>query len=122
MPRKKRKKIKFNEDSVNEYMQEIYNDSFLLNSKINILFTKWEAKVKEGGDVAALGDTIVKLIGAMAKNQEQKIAILKILKDIVFIDSKIEGGKSGNNKPIDQSELQKLADKAIQELVKDGKM
>jgi len=122
MPRPKRKKIKFNEDSVNEYMQEIYNDSFLLNSKINILFTKWEAKVKEGGDVAALGDTIVKLIGAMAKNQEQKIAILKILKDIVFVDSKIEGGKSNDNKPIDQSELQKLADKAIQELVKDGKM
>lgn len=122
MPRKKRKKIKFTEDSVNEYMQEIYDDSFKLNSKINILFTKWEAKVKEGGEVAAMGDQIVKLIAAMAKNQEQKIAILKILKDIVFVDSKVEGGNPNDNKPIDQTELQKLADKAIKELVKDGKM
>lgn len=121
MPRKKKKKIVFTEDSVNEYMQEIYDDSFKLSSKINLLFTKWEIKVKDGGDIVALGDSIVKLIAAMAKNQEQKIAILKILKDIVFVDSKVEGNNKGS-KEIDQSELQKLADKAIKELVRDGKM
>lgn len=120
MPRKRRKKIQFTTDSVNEYMQEIYDDSFKLNSKINILFTKWEAKVKEGGDVAAMGDQIVKLIAAMAKNQEQKISILKILKDIVFVDSKSDDGEK--NEKIDQTELQKLADKAIKELTRDGQM
>lgn len=121
MPRRKKKKIQFTEDSVNEYMQEIYDDSFKLNSKINILFTKWEAKVKEGGEVAAMGDQIVKLIAAMAKNQEQKIQILKILKDIVFVDSKIEGGNQKDEK-IDQSKIKELADMAIAELIKDGQM
>ena len=121
MPRKKKTKLTFTEESVNEYMQEIYNDSFKLNSKINILFNKWEAKVKEGGEVAAMGDQIVKLIASMAKNQEQKIQILKILKDIVFVDSKIEGGAQKDDK-IDQTQLQELADKAIKELTKDGKM
>jgi hypothetical protein len=121
MPRKKRQKIKFTEESVNDYMQEIYDESFKLNSKINMLFAKWEAKVKEGGEIAAMGDTIVKVITAMAKNQEQKIAILKILKDIVFVDSKVEGGSNKDEK-INQTELQALADKAIKELTRDGKM
>lgn len=121
MPRKKRKKIEFTEESVNEYMQEVYDDSFKLNSKINVLFQKWEVKVKEGGEIAAMGDQIVKLIAAMGKNQEQKIAILKILKDIVFIDSKIDSGNS-KNETIDKNELQNLADRAIKELQRDGKI
>ena len=122
MPRKKRKKIQFNEDSVNEYMQEVYDDSFRLSSKINILFSKWEAKIKDGGEIAALGDSIVKLIAAMAKNQDQKLQILKILKDIVFVDSKIENGNPKSNESFNQKELQDLANKAIDELIKDGKM
>lgn len=121
MPRKKRQKIKFTEESVNDFMQEVYDQSFKLEAKINMLFAKWEAKVKEGGEIAAMGDTVVKVIAAMAKNQEQKIQILKILKDIVFVDSKIEGGAAKDEK-IDQTELQKLADKAIAELTRDGKL
>lgn len=120
MPRKRRKQIKFTEDSVNEYMQEIYDDSFKLNSRINVLFQKWEAKVKDGGEIAAFGDQIVKIIAAMAKNQEQKIAILKILKDIVFVDSKIENATPKGG--INHKELKELADKAIAELNKDGKL
>ena len=92
MPRRKRTKLKFTEDGVNTYMQELYDDSFTLKSKIDILFRKWETKVKEGGEIAAMGDSIVKLIGAMAKNQDQRIMILKYLKEIVFVD-----GKNGEN-------------------------
>lgn len=95
MPRKKRTKIDFSEEGVKTYMQELYNDSFTLKSKIDILFRKWEAKVKEGGEIAAVGDSIVKLIAAMAKNQDQRIMILKYLKEIVFIDSKNEDGSAG---------------------------
>lgn len=120
MPRKKRKKLEFTPDSVNDYMQEIYDDQFKLNGKINILFQKWEQKVKDGADVAALGDQIVKLIAAMGKNQEQKIAILKILKDIVFVDSK--NNNDDNDNKVDKEELQKLADRAIKELQEDGKI
>lgn len=84
MARPKRRKIKFTEDSVNELLQEIYNDSHNIKSKLVRLFTKWEQKVKEGGEIAAFGDQIVKLINAEAKNQDQKIMLLKYLKDVVF--------------------------------------
>lgn len=83
MARPIRKKIKFTEDSVNELLQEIYDESHNIKAKIARLFTKWEVKVKEDGQIAALGDQIVKLIAAEAKNQDQKIMLLKYLKDIV---------------------------------------
>ena len=84
MPRPTRKKIKFDEESVNELLQEIYNDSHNIRAKITRLFTKWESKVKEEGNIAAIGEQIVKLIQAEAKNQDQKIMLLKYLKEVVF--------------------------------------
>jgi hypothetical protein len=84
MARLTRKKLKFDESSVNDLLQEIYNDTHNIRSLIKRLFTKWENKVKEGGEIAALGDQIVKLIAAEAKNQDQKIMLLKYLKEVVF--------------------------------------
>lgn len=90
MPRPKRRKLKFDEESVNNLLQEIYDESHNIKAKITRLFTKWEIKVKESGEVQAIGDQIVKLIAAEAKNQDQKIMLLRYLKEVVF-----EKGKSG---------------------------
>jgi hypothetical protein len=90
MPRPPRRRLKFDEDSVNKLLQEIYDETHNIKAKLNRLFTKWEQKVKEGGEIAAIGDQIVKLIAAEAKNQDQKIMLLKYLKEVVFED------KSGN--------------------------
>jgi hypothetical protein len=84
MPRPQRRKLKFDEDSVNKLLQEIYDESHNIKAKIARLFSKWEIKVKESSEVAALGDQIVKLIAAEAKNQDQKIMLLKYLKEVVF--------------------------------------
>ena len=84
MARPLRKKLKFDEDSVNKLLQEIYDESFNIKAKIARLFTKWEIKVKENSEIAALGDQIIKLIGAEAKNQDQKIMLLRYLKEVVF--------------------------------------
>jgi len=93
-----RKKIKLDEESVNNLFQEIYNESHNIKAKIVRLFTKWELKVKEGGEIAAIGDQIVKLIGAEAKNQDQKIALLKLLNDAVFGNKTNAGGIVSLNK------------------------
>jgi len=84
MPRPKRRKLEFTEESVNKLLQEIYDESHNQKAKITRLFTKWEQKVKEGGEIAAIGDQIVKLISAEAKNQDQKIMLLRYLKEVVF--------------------------------------
>lgn len=90
MARPVRKRLKFDEESVNKLLQEIYDESHNIKAKLTRLFTKWEQKVKEGGEIAAIGDQIVKLIAAEAKNQDQKIMLLRYLKEVVFED------KSGN--------------------------
>jgi hypothetical protein len=96
MGRPKRKRLQFTEDSVNELLQEIYVDSHNQKAKINRLFTKWETKVKENAEVHAIGDQIVKLIAAEAKNVDQKIMLLRYLKEVVFDKKENGAGVSGN--------------------------
>jgi hypothetical protein len=91
MARPVRKRLKFDEESVNKLLQEIYDESHNIKAKLTRLFTKWEQKVKEGGEIAAIGDQIVKLIAAEAKNQDQKLVLLRYLKEVVFED------KTGNS-------------------------
>jgi len=97
MPRPTRKKLTFDEDSVNKLLQEIYYDSHVIKSKINRLMVKWETKVKEPGEIVALGDTIIKLITAESKNQDQKIMLLKYLKEVVFENRKLSGNGDAKN-------------------------
>ena len=94
MPRAIRKRIKFDEESVNNLLQEIYNESYNIKAKITRLYVKWELKVKEGGEIQAIGDAIIKLIAAEAKNQDQKIMLLKYLKEVVFEKNSNEPSKS----------------------------
>ena len=109
MARPKRKKLKFDEDSVNDLLQEIYNDSHNIKSKIARLFTKWEAKVKEGGEIQALGETIAKLIVAEAKTIDQKLVLLRYLKEVVFAKN--------TTSEVEQSK-EKVSSKERNELIK----
>jgi hypothetical protein len=94
MPRKKRHKFKFDQDSVNLLLQECYDDSRNTKAKIVALFNKWEQHVTEGGEIAAIGDQIAKLLGAEAKNLDQKIVILRYLKEVVFENEKMQNNKT----------------------------
>ena len=98
MARPKRKKIKFTEESLENLFQEIYDENHNIKAEISRLFTKWETRIKEDGNIAAIGDQVVKLIGARAKNQDQKIMILKYLKEVVFNDKNgIGSGNTGSS-------------------------
>jgi len=107
MPRPVRRQLKFDEDSVNKLLQEIYDDSHNQRAKIARLFTKWETRVKEGGEIQAIGDQIVKLIAAEAKNVDQKIMLLRYLKEVVF-DNNADTGNYNNKRktePEDKSDV-----------------
>jgi len=118
MPRPQRKRLSFNEESVNKLLQEIYDESHNIKAKITRLFTKWELKVKEGGEIQAIGDQIVKLIAAEAKNQDQKIMLLRYLKEVVF-DSKSGsvGSSSSNNEPSKNEETGGISSERRNELL-----
>jgi hypothetical protein len=93
-----RAKLKFDEESVNKLLQEIYIDTHVTRAKIVNLFTRWNTKVKEGGEIAAIGDQIIKLLSVEAKNQDQKLMLLKFLKEVVFVDKTSKKG-SPNEQP-----------------------
>lgn len=92
MGRPKKQKLTFTEESAEALLQEIYDDTFLIRAQIKRLFHKWEVKVQEGGEIAAIGDQIIKLISASSKNLDQKIMLLKFLKEVVY-----ERNKNTNN-------------------------
>jgi hypothetical protein len=123
MPRPTRKKLKFDEESVNKLLQEIYDESHNQKAKITRLFTKWEQKVKEGGEIAAIGDQIVKLIAAEAKNQDQKIMLLKYLKEVVFENKTNSGGqqKKEEEGQVSSEDRNELLDFVQKELEKKNK-
>lgn len=117
MPRPKRRTLEFTEESVNKLLQEIYDESHNIKAKITRLFTKWEQKVKEGGEIAAIGDQIVKLITAEAKNQDQKIMLLKYLKEVVFDKNSAptkEGESSENPSTERRNEILGMIEKEIE--------
>jgi hypothetical protein len=114
--RPQRRQLKFDEESVNNLLQEIYNESHNIKAKITRLFTKWVTKVKESGEVQAIGDQIVKLIAAEAKNQDQKIMLLRYLKEVVF-DNKV-GGFNNNYKNNREEEKGEVTTDRRNELLK----
>lgn len=103
MPRPTRKKLKFDEESVNSLLQECYDDTFNIRSEIRALFNKWNVKVKDANEIQALGDQIIKLINAQSKNQDQKLTLLKYLKDVVYADKTIKQETSNNKSNEDES-------------------
>ena len=117
MPRPKRKKLKFDEESMNSLLQEIYDDSHNIRAQIKRLYTKWETKAKEEGHIAAFGDQIVKLISAEAKNQDQKIMLLKYLKEVVYDKTKTTSSEEDGKEitSTDRNELIKMVSKELEE-------
>lgn len=116
MARPKRRILKFDEKSVNDLLQEIYNESHNIKQKITRLFTKWEKNAKEGGEIAAIGDQIVKLITAEAKNQDQKIMLLKYLKEVVFEKNKESKPSDDENTEITPQKRNELINMVSQEV------
>ena len=121
MARCVRRKLKFDEASVNSLLQEIYDQSHNINAKIARLFTKWETKVKEGGEIAALGDSIVKLIAAEAKNQDQKIVLLRYLKEVVFEKKGADAGDTRENEVVSSDRRNELLEMVEREINNKGK-
>jgi len=121
MARPKRRKLKFDEESVNALLQEIYNDTHRIRQRITTLFTKWENQVNDRDEVAAIGEQIVKLITAEAKTQDQKITLLKYLKDVVYDKNKQDNESDDKNKEVDSEKRNELIEMVQKEMNKDKK-
>jgi hypothetical protein len=120
MARIKRKRLQFNEDSLNELYQEIYNDTHNFKAQITAILSKWSPMVKDEGNVAAMGKDIVNLMNAIARTNDQKIVLVKILKDIVFAKKGINDSSNANDNP-QQITLSDEAKRALMRMADDAR-
>lgn len=111
MARPKRKKLKFTEASANELLQEIYDDNHNIAAKIKRMFTKWNNNVKEAGEIAAIGESIIKLIQVESKNQDQKLMILKYLMDMVKEDKKNDPNENKSENSFNRDDILRMMEK-----------
>jgi hypothetical protein len=119
MPRPARKRLRFDEESMNDLLQEIYDDSLNIKQKAIRLFNKWEVKIKETGEVAAIGDQLIKLIAAEAKNADQKLLMLKYLKEVVYDSKTKTNGDDEKADDISSDSRQALIDMVHDEMDKE---
>jgi len=121
MPRPQRRQIKFDEQSANALLQEIYNDSHNIRAKIARLFTKWEQQIKENGEIAAVGETIAKLIVAEAKTVDQKLLLLRYLKEVIFAKANnSEDDEKGASVGLSKKERNQLIEEVTNNIHKDN--
>lgn len=128
MARVKRKAIKFTEESLNELYQELYNDTHNYKAQVTAILARWSPLIKDEGNIAAMGKDVVNLMNAIARTNDQKIVLVKILKDIVFAKNEI-GDSNPNNSNPDQvtlsdeakMELMRMADDARKGIENSGK-
>lgn len=118
MARPKRKQLELNEQTLKELMQETYNDAHQIRSTIVALFNNWNSKVKELGEVAATGKEIVALINALARNQDQKITMMKVLSDIIYKNNTNNASAGNQSKSTGESDQETLSEEAKDSLRK----
>lgn len=121
MPRIKRKKLAFNEESLNELLQEIYNDTHNIRTDIKALFNKWEEKVNDPNEIAILGKNIIELLSTEIKNNDHKVTLAKMIKEVVFKQTKDSGEVSKSNLNSDEkSDILKMVKEEHERKKKSG--
>lgn len=124
MARIKRKKMLVNdENSLNDLIQEIYNDAHQIRASIVALFNKWNNLAKEGGEIAAFGKEVVSLINSLARNQDQKIAMAKILSDILYKKNTNSGddSKKKNSNEESENDLSETAKADLRKMIEEAR-
>lgn len=113
MARIRRKAIKFTEESLNELFQEVYNDTHNYKAELKAILAKWNPYIKDEGHVAAIGKEVVNLMNALARTNDQKIVLVKVLKDIIFAKKNNGEGQASSS----GSEQETLSDEAKNSLM-----
>lgn len=121
MARIKRKMMEIDEKTLKGLMQETYNDAHQIRATIIALFNNWNSKIKEQGEIAATGKEVVALINALARNQDQKITLMKVLSDILYVKNKNGAQNDQPNAPVKAGELTEDAKSALRKMIEENR-
>lgn len=121
MARIKRKVMNIDETTLKALMQETYNDAHQIRSTVIALFNNWNSKIKEQGEIAATGKEVVALINALARNQDQKITLMKVLSDILYNKNKTTTGSDQSKSATSQTELSEDAKSSLRKMIDEAR-
>lgn len=121
MARIKRKVMNIDETTLKALMQETYNDAHQIRSTVIALFNNWNSKIKEQGEIAATGKEVVALINALARNQDQKITLMKVLSDILYNKNKTTNGSDQSKTTTAQGELSEDAKSSLRKMIEEAR-
>lgn len=121
MARIKRKQMNIDETTLKALMQETYNDAHQIRSTVIALFNNWNSKIKEQGEIAATGKEVVALINALARNQDQKITLMKVLSDILYNKNKTTTGSDQSKSSTPQNELSEDAKSQLRKMIDEAR-
>lgn len=121
MARIKRKEMNIDENTLKILMQETYNDAHQIRSTVVSLFNNWNSKIKEQGEIAATGKEVVSLINAMARNQDQKIVLLKVLSDILYNKNKTTTSSDQSKSTASAGVLTEDAKSSLRQMIEEAR-
>lgn len=113
--------MNIDETTLKALMQETYNDAHQIRSTVIALFNNWNSKIKEQGEIAATGKEVVALINALARNQDQKITLMKVLSDILYNKNKTTTGSDQSKSSTPQNELSEDAKSQLRKMIDEAR-
>lgn len=115
--RGRKAKITIDEDSLERILDECYHETNELKTEIQNIYTIWNTKVVEIGEIAAIGKDLVKLLDQRDKVIDKKLKVAQQIHTIISEKNKLEKSKTDNEGFIGDVSLPNELDARITEMI-----
>lgn len=110
-------KILINEDTVERLLEECYHETNDLKAEITNIYTIWNNKVVDIGEIAAVGKDIVKLLDQRDKIIDKKLKVAQQINNIITERNKLVKISTGNEEKEGTAALPNDIDEKINEMI-----
>jgi hypothetical protein len=115
--RGRKSKITIDEESLEKILDECYHETNDLKTEINNIYSIWNTKVVEIGEIAAVGKDIVKLLDQRDKVIDKKLKVAQQIHNIISDRNKLIKAQTGNEENEGTAVLPNEIDLKINEMI-----
>jgi len=115
--RGRKNKITIDEESLERILDECYHETNDLKTEINNIYSIWNTKVVEIGEIAAIGKDIVKLLDQRDKIIDKKLKVAQQIHNIISDRNKMIKYNIGNEDNEGTAALPNEIDAKINEMI-----
>jgi hypothetical protein len=115
--RGRKPKITIDEESLERILDECYSETNDLKTEINNIYSIWNTKVVEIGEIAAVGKDIVRLLDQRDKVIDKKLRVAQQIHHIIAERNKLIKAQTGNEENVGTAALPSEIDSKINEMI-----